>query len=261
MPIVTLTTDWSSGDYYIAQLKGAILQTCPNVTIVDITHYIQPFNSIQAGFILRNTYNAFPLGTIHLLGVNSEPSPRNKMVAIHVNGHFFVGINDGVFSLALDDTPDYIIELPDVDAMPGFRALPLFVYATQELSASKSITGLGKPCELKKDIRTNANYDDTGISGIVAYIDVFGNAISNITRELFEKVGRGRAFEITVQSNHNRITHISEYYDDVPMGSLIAIFNSFDLLEIAMNQVNFAKLENLDTYSSIRIKFLNDRLF
>ena len=261
MPLVTLTTDWASGDYYTAQLKGAIMNACPNVTIVDITHHIQAFNSIQAAFILRNACSTFPAGTIHLLGVNSEPSKINKMVAIEVNEQFYVGVDDGVFSLALDDEPENVVELPEVKSMSGFRALPLFVYAAQELSSGKSITNLGKACELKKDIRTNANYDESGISGIVSYVDVFGNVISNISHDLFEKVGRGRAFEITVQSNHNQITQISDFYDDVPVGNLVAIFNSFDLLEIAMNQVDFAKLESLDTRSSIRIKFFDDRLF
>ena len=263
MAIVTLTTDWASGDYYTALLKGAILQSCQNVTIIDITHHIQPFNSIQAAFIMRNACPTFPAGSIHLLGVNSEPSPNNKMVAIQVNEHFYVGVDDGVFSLALDEEPIHVIEMPEIDAteMAGFRALPLFVYATKELSDGKGITNIGKSCELKKGIRTNANYDESSISGIVTYVDVFGNVISNVTHDLFEKIGRGRAFEITVQNNYNRITQISNYYDDVPMGSLVAIFNSFDLLEIAMNQVNFAKLESLDTRSSIRIKFFDDRLF
>lgn len=261
MSIVTLTTDWASGDFYIAQLKGALLQACPHVTIIDITHHIQTFNSIQAAFVLRNACNNFPQGTIHLLGVNSEPSPKNKMIALQANHQFYIGVDDGVFSLALDDEPQAIVELPEVTTMAGFRALPLFVYATQQLATGKTIDSLGKSYELKKDIRTNANYDENTISGIVVYIDAFGNVISNITHDLFEHVGRGRAFEIMVQNNYNRITQLCDYYDDVPIGNLLALFNSFDLLEIAMNQVNFAQLESLDTRSSIRIKFFDDRLF
>lgn len=261
MPIVTLTTDWASGDYYIAQLKGAILQANPNVTIVDITHHIQTYNGIQAAFILRNACTTYPSGTIHLLGVNSEPSAKNKMIAVQASDQFFVGVNDGVFSLVLDDKPQHVIELPEVKTMAGFRALPLFAYAVQELSVGKSITSLGKPCDFRQDVRTNANYDEKSISGIVAYVDVFGNAISNITHELFAKVGRGRAFEITVQNKYNVISQISNYYDDVPVGSLVAIFNSFDLLEIALYQDNLAQLESLDTRSSIRIEFFDDRLF
>ena len=54
MAIITLTSDWGTSDYYAAAVKGVILSQVPNVTIVDITHDISPFNVAEAGFTVHN---------------------------------------------------------------------------------------------------------------------------------------------------------------------------------------------------------------
>ncbi|MBU2465042.1 MAG: SAM-dependent chlorinase/fluorinase, partial [Bacteroidetes bacterium] len=44
MSIITLTSDWGTSDYYLAAVKGTILAQLPDVSIVDISHHIQPFD-------------------------------------------------------------------------------------------------------------------------------------------------------------------------------------------------------------------------
>ena len=51
--------------------------------------------------------------------------------------------------------------------------------------------------------------DESVINGSVVYIDSYKNAITNISRELFDQIGKGRPFEIFVQSNHNRIDRLN----------------------------------------------------
>ncbi|MDR0754723.1 MAG: SAM-dependent chlorinase/fluorinase, partial [Prevotellaceae bacterium] len=87
------------------------------------------------------------------------------------------------------------------------------------------------------------------------YIDAFGNAVTNIDKKTFEKIGKNRKFEIFMQNNMVKITKLSQYYDDVEEGKIIAMFNSVELLEMAMNKGNIAKLYNLDTKSTIIIQF------
>ncbi len=40
-----------------------------------------------------------------------------------------------------------------------------------------------------------------------------------------------------MQSHHNKLTRLANYYDDVPPGELLALFNSLQLLEIAVTLV------------------------
>ncbi len=255
MRIVTLTTDWSKADYYIASLKAAILSTCPEVTIVDISHQITPFNRTQAALILRNTYPHFPEGSIHLVGVHSEPSHNHKLAVMLANGHYFVAPNDGTLNLLIPHIrPEIIRELPLPEAPGGFKALASFCDAVGAIVAD-DLGNTGHPCELQPAWNNLPSYDANSITGQVVYIDSFGNAITNITRELFERIHQGRPFELMVQSRFNIIKRISEFYDEVQQGEILALFNSIGLLEIAVNQGNVAQLESLDTTSHIKIKF------
>ena len=255
MPIVTLTTDWGNGDYYIGRLKGRILSCCPTATFADITHGIQPFNTLHAAFVIRHTYSSFPEGSIHLIGVNSEPSPANTITAVSVNSHYFIGSNDGMFSLIFDEEADEVIQLTPTEKTNGFKALELFTKAVKCICEQEPLSSIGLPTGIKKELTGKPVYDKDSISGLVIYIDALGNAITNISRELFMRVGKGRRFEILVQNNFTKIERISAHYDDVKYGSLVAIFNSFDMLEMAINRGNIAQLESLDTKSSIRVKF------
>ena len=256
MRIVTLTTDWSKADYYIGSLKVALLSTCPELTIIDISHQIPSFNKAQAAMILRNSYPHFPKGSIHLVGVHSEPSPTNNIAVMYANEHYFVAPNDGTLSLLIPlSQPEIVRELPMPKTSGGFKALTLFCDAVSAIIENK-LGEIGAECELQQAWNSLPSYDANSISGQIIYIDSFGNAITNVTRELFERIHGGRKFELLVQSRFNIITRISEYYDEVQQGEILAIFNSVGLLEIAVNHGNVSQLESLDTTSHIKIKFI-----
>jgi S-adenosylmethionine hydrolase len=255
MQIITLITDWQLSGYYVAALKARLLAALPEVMLVDISHRVPAFNTLQAAFLLRHTYAHFPAGTIHLIGVNSEPSPENHLAVAEAEGHFFVAPNNGVLSLALDNAPEYVWEMPVPGGTAGFKALRLFVRAAQAITTG-AIDTVGIRKALHTSLLGRPAYDGTFISGQAVYIDPFGNVITNIDRQLFDTACRKRRFEIYVQSHHRKLTRVSNYYDDVAPGELLALFNSLQLLEIAVNKGNAAQREQLDTTSSIRIKFL-----
>ena len=275
--IITLTTDWSNngylsrdadapdvnpiGDQYIAQMKSILFRVSPSVFVIDISHKVAAFNAIQAAYLLKSVYPLLPEGTIHFVGVNSEPSPRNKPVFIMKDGHYFVGANDGMFSMVFSGEPDYAGEIEPDDNLAGFAALKVFAVVVKHLTEGKDPTKIGTPCSMKRDIVSGAAYDENGITGAVVFIDSYGNIITNISREMFEKVGRGRAFKICIHDSKTYIDRLSSYYDDVPEQFLLAMFNSSGMLELALRNGNMAKLENMNTRSVIRVGFDGSRLF
>ena len=109
--------------------------------------------------------------------------------------------------------------------------------------------------EYETHTQIRATIDESVISGSIIYIDSYQNAITNISKELFDRVGRDRRFDILVQSNHNKVNSISNTYSDVEPGDLLALFNSAGLLEIAICTGYAAQLLNLNVGSSVRIKF------
>lgn len=95
------------------------------------------------------------------------------------------------------------------------------------------------------------------ILGNIIHIDPYGNAITNITKEWFDTVCKGRQFELYVQSNFNKITRIHTNYEPHRMGELLALFNAQGHLEIAISHGNVAELLNLNTNSEVRVRFIN----
>ena len=86
MAIITLTTDFGLHDYYVGIIKGAILCQNPNVNIVDISHNIDAYDIVQASFIIKNTYKAFPKDTVHIVSVNNFINTEKSFIAIRHKG-------------------------------------------------------------------------------------------------------------------------------------------------------------------------------
>jgi S-adenosylmethionine hydrolase len=97
------------------------------------------------------------------------------------------------------------------------------------------------------------------IIGSIIFIDSYGNAISNITREVFYRVFENRQYLILIQSNKNFTDHISNKYSEEPVGDLLARFNSLDLLEISINGANVSELLSLTVGSAVRVDLANKK--
>ncbi|MGF1584185.1 MAG: S-adenosyl-l-methionine hydroxide adenosyltransferase family protein [Bacteroidales bacterium] len=260
MPIVTLTTDWIQDDYYAGAIKGKLIASCPDINIVDISHKIPAFNTTKAAFILKNSFHHFPKGTIHMIFVNSEPSEDAPVLAINYEGHFFIGNDNGIFGLLFRDKPAAIVELTAPDVRNSFDSLEIFIDAACYIANNGDIGGLGTEREnYKKSIPRRATIEQDVISGSVIYIDSYQNAITNITMELYERIGKGRPFEIALQSNHYKLYKINKTYCETSTGELLVLFNSLNLLEVAINKGNAAELLNLNTDSTVRIKFFEKK--
>jgi len=258
MPIITLTTDWKANDFYVGAVKGKILSLCPDVTIVDISHQVTSFNITQAAFIVRNSYTNFPHGTIHILGVNTEGSKDQPFLVAKYENHYFIGTDNGIFGLLFANDPEQIVAIKTTGDIKSFSGLTVFAETACRLVTGDKIESLGTKVQTwQKRVPIRAAIEESVINGSVIYIDSFRNAITNISKELFERIGKKRRFEIFVQSNHYKISKLNNYYHETSPGEILALFNSVGLLEIAINKGNAADLLNLTTNSSVRIKFFD----
>lgn len=256
MPIITLTTDWNKADYYVGAVKGAIYSNCINATVVDITHQVKPFNIFQAAFILKNSYKYYPKGTVHIVGIKTDTHNNQEHIAAEHDGHYFLGTDNGIFSLLFKDGDSVkYYSIKDAEHS-SFPTLDVFSKIACKLINGENITSLGNKVDsILRRVPLRATIEDNVITGSIVYIDSFQNAITNVSKDLFERVVNGKPFKIFVQSNHYVISKINKSYQETSVGELLAIFNSLNLLEIAINGGNAAELLNLDTNSSIRIKF------
>lgn len=254
MAIITLTTDLGSKDHYVAMLKGKLLSGCPTANIADISHEIQPFNIQQAAFILRNSFAYFPENTIHLVNVMAENKKNLRCVILQYQKQYFAGVDNGLFSLVCDDVPEEIVELPAQEATV-FVVRDILCDAVCALANGKKLSSLGKQVQ-SLETRTFLKPPESSdfINGNIVYIDKFGNAIVNISKEKFERKKNGRNFFVHCKRS-NEFSEIMQTYSEVPVGEKLCLFNSNGFFEIAINQGNASLLLGLRTDDTIQIEF------
>ncbi|MBU82924.1 MAG: hypothetical protein CMB88_04045 [Flammeovirgaceae bacterium] len=275
MSIVTLTTDFGNKDYSVAAVKGAILSTFKNPKIIDISHQIEPYNVTQAAYVLKNAYKNFPQGSIHIIGVESERTPENGHIAMYFDGHYFIGADNGIFTMIKGEIKAdkiVIINIHNQNAIT-FPALDTFIKVAAHLSRNGSLEVIGKATneirelvELKPVV--NAKVDQ--IVGSVIYVDNYGNVITNITRKLFNEVGKSRKY--TIFARNVKFKKVYETYSDaidftIPKekreedGKKIALFNDAEHLELAIYKSNplsvgsAYNLFGLEYRDSVTVKF------
>ncbi|TXN35946.1 SAM-dependent chlorinase/fluorinase [Flagellimonas hymeniacidonis] len=276
MAIITLTTDFGHKDHFVGAIKGTILSNLPEVSIVDISHAISPFNIQECAYILKNAYRSFPPGSVHIVGVDSELSPENQHIVVQVDGHYFVSANNGVISLITSEiNPEKVMEIGIPNLSPSsFPMLNVFVQVACHIARGGKLEVIGKPFDALKELREfepRITNNGNSISGNVIYIDNYGNVITNIQRSLFEAYRNGREFELIARTTKMKTIHTS--YNDIVNfdlnkaqrkgpGDALALFNSAGYVELAiyksdLNTVGGAStLLGLNYRDTVTINFL-----
>ncbi len=254
MPVITLTTEWRPDDIFHGIIKGKLCTLCPGATIIDNATSVPVLNISHASFVIRNTYSNYPAGTIHIICVHSEAGKDQDYLVVKARGHYFIGTDNGIFFLILNDDPEEVIRIRHKE---NSDELDVFARAAADLVSGKKLSEMGKPDKkIAEKVPLRATIDKDVIIGSIIFIDSYGNAISNITREVFYRVFENKKYRILIQSNKNHTGQISGKYSDVPVGELLARFNSLDLLEIAINGANISELLSLSVGTSVRIDHL-----
>ena len=236
--IITLTTDFGTRDSYVATMKGVIYQICRAATVVDLTHQIHPQDLTEASLVLESCYRFFPAGTIHVVVVDPGVGTRRRAILVDTPEHIFIGPDNGVFSrIYSSQAPCEVREIVREEfLMPEisdtFHGRDIFCPVAARLAQGVHPSEVGPIVvdPVRRDPPQPIAWQEQ-LTGEVIHVDSFGNIITNISREVFESITRGRRFRIV--TNGKMIDRLSRTYQDVPPGKALALFGSLDMLEIA----------------------------
>ncbi|MCV6630399.1 MAG: SAM-dependent chlorinase/fluorinase [Flavobacteriaceae bacterium] len=255
MAIITLTTDFGEKDYFAGAIKGAIYSELPDSKIVDISHLISPFNVHECGFVIKNAYPFFPKGSIHIIGVDAERTPENKHIALRIDGHYFIGADNGILSLLTTEIkPEEMVEINiHKHIRSSFPVLEVFVQVACHLARGGALGVIGKAVDQIKELtefHPRVSDNKNAIYGSVIYIDNYGNVVSNISQKLFKSVGKGRRY--TISAREHKLDKIYNSYSELIQfdleksrrkgpGDLLALFNSANYIELAIYKSNVSQ--------------------
>ncbi|RYJ50611.1 hypothetical protein DR871_015950 [Flavobacterium petrolei] len=255
MSIITLTSDYGLKDHFVGALKGKILSEYSEAKIIDISHEIDPFNTVEASYIISASYSSFPKGTVHLIGVDMEHNKENQHIVMQWNDHYFIAADNGILSmLSQKIVPQKIVAINIHDRLPSDAAdLDVFVKVACHLAKGGLMNVIGKEINTIKqvtDLQAVLSADGNSLKGHVIYIDHFGNVITNISKKYFIEVAKGRPYEIvlktknikTILPNYSAIANSDKYPIKSYEGEKLAIFNEAGFLEIAIFRSNPSKV-------------------
>jgi S-adenosylmethionine hydrolase len=259
-PIITLTTDFGVADSYVAQMKGVILSINSDVQLIDVTHAIPPQNVVHAAFVVADTYQRFPRGTIHVVVVDPGVGSTRTPVAVEAAGHCFVAPDNGVLSQVLrNSAATRIVELTErrfwlQPLSNTFHGRDLFAPVAAHLSLGVDLGELGsaysRPLHLL-DVPAPRKTPD-GWIGEVLWVDSFGNLVTNIHERDLPPADRQR---VVVQIGDHEIAGIQRYYAEARAGEFVALIGSSGRLEIAVRDGNAARMLQSAAGERIRIMF------
>lgn len=268
MAIITLTTDFGEKDHFAGAIKGAIYSESEDFKIVDISHSIQPFNILEAAYIIQNAYTSFPKGTIHIIGIDSELNQENKHIAVKLDDHYFICANNGIMSMICNEiAAEKIVEINIHDkVISNFPVLDVFAKVACHIARGGTLEVIGKVIDHIKPIKNMlpfVNDEKNQIIGSVIYIDNYGNVITNIRQKFFESVQLGRDFKISARSyTFDKI--LAKYSDivnfDTPIetrndeGKRLVLFNSSNYLEIAIYKSDNSTVGSASTLMGLQMR-------
>ncbi len=260
MSIITLTTDFGNKNYYVGAMKGLIMKNAPDAMIIDISHDIQPFNITEAAWVVENSFRNFPESTVHLVCVNLQDNKKNRKLLVRYENYFFIGSDNGFFSLLMKNPAQEIIAMHDIPQNDTAKS-PIrdyFSIMASRILSGEQISSLGVATS-QFEIRTTLQplVSDSGLRGTVIHVDHFCNVIVNIHKDLFEEARRNRKFSVHFNRT-DQINQISKNYFDVQEGERICLFNSSGFLKIAINKGKASKLLGLKNGDAVMIDFENN---
>ncbi|MDN5200162.1 SAM-dependent chlorinase/fluorinase [Fulvivirgaceae bacterium BMA10] len=254
MALITFMSDFGDSDHYVAAVKAKIYSIDPTLKLIDISHQIEACNIAHGSFVLKSVFKEFPAGTIHLATVNTSVQGSYELIAIKLEDHYFVGSNNGLFSLISDSEPTEAITLHWDNEKGSFPEKDILAEAAGKLAQGISLNELGDPVtNLQRMLNKKSRATKQKISGHVIHVDHFGNLITNIEYNDFSILSKNRKYKIIY--GRTSTGEIHNAYSSVVHGECFTIFNSLGLLEIGIYMGNGSELLGLNYDSPVNIIF------
>jgi len=241
--VITLTTDFGLRDPYVASMKGVILFLCPEARVVDISHEVPKFDIRAGALIMAQACPWFPAGSVHVGVVDPGVGTARRAIVVVSRRYLFVGPDNGLLMLAaMRDglRAVYAIENEDLflsHVSRTFHGRDIFAPVAARLAS-----GLD-PCEVGPEIKdylvpSFASPSASGgrAVGEVMYVDGFGNLITNISEEVLARLGIREGSRLRVRIGDRELeVRLCSSYGEAPPGGLLAIVDSWGMLELAVN--------------------------
>ena len=229
-PIVTLTTDFGTSDFYVAAMKAVLIRHCPDVRLIDVTHAVPRHDVLCGSITLERAVDGFPPGTIHLAVIDPGVGTGRRLLVAELNGQTVVCPDNGLITWPwhrLGPGRAHELRWRPKDASDTFHGRDVMAPVAGMLADGEPVSRFAHPIEdpVLLDIAPAAAAE----CGRVIHIDHFGNATTNVVHDTIREQP---VRQVAVKGR--KVGKIRRTYWDVAPGKPLALIGSSGLLEIAV---------------------------
>ena len=241
-PIITLTSDFGTRDYYVAAMKAVLVRECPEVRLIDVTHQVPRHDILCGSITVERAIDGFLPGTIHLAVIDPGVGSDRRILIAELNQQTVVCPDNGLITWAWQRLgPGKAFELTwrPRSSSSTFHGRDIMAPAAAMLACGKSALELGRAID-DPIMLSIAPSDPRARIARIIHIDIFGNATTNMDHQTAQRL-TGETFRVRGRS----IGLLRRTYHDVPPGQPLALIGSSGLLEIAVRDGSAADDLNL----------------
>ncbi|MBI3999574.1 MAG: SAM-dependent chlorinase/fluorinase [Candidatus Omnitrophica bacterium] len=258
---IALLTDFGLKDHYVGSLKGVILSINPRAVILDVTHDIRPQNIREGAFVLQAVYSVLPKGTIVVVVVDPGVGSARQAICVKTRRGFLLAPNNGILSMVLAEEKGFEVRAIVNDryfrkpVSSTFHGRDIFSPSAAWLSKKNIFRSFGPilpPSKLHQFSIPMAIRNSNSLRGEIIYIDHFGNAMTNISKDKLKHSAHGQT-HILIKGKYK--VRVKPFFSAGKSGELFAVWNSADRLELAVREGSAERLFGLQVSDSVTVKF------
>lgn len=252
---VALLTDFGLDDPYVGQMKGVLARLAPGIAVLDVSHAVQPFNLVQAGFFLKAAAGHFPKNTVFITVVDPGVGTDRRIILAEAGGQSFLAPDNGLLGLVLDkeseaqilDMSRAITALGSVSAT--FHGRDVFAPLGSWLALGGPVHELGEtislnelaPSAFPKIPRMDSLHGPLKIDVAILHVDRFGNCILGL------ETGGSPLPDLRTLTANGKPVRIVSAYGELSPNETGLLAGSQGYMELAMNQQSAAVALGLST--------------
>jgi S-adenosylmethionine hydrolase len=248
-PLVLLT-DYGATDFYAGVTRAVIAASSPASRILDLQHDIPAHDIACASFVLARSIAYTPSDAVIVVVVDPGVGTERRGIVVTMDDRVVVGPDNGFLS-------DLLVARGNEPVAPGFLAIDAVaarreigisvdgstfhgrdIFAPVAAAIARGIdpSRLATPTNAVVMLRgvPSVSIDGEIVHGAGRYVDRFGNVLTDIPRSVLERVFVDTA-RVRVSAGGHELGPLRSTYGEGPPGELVAIINSWGLLEAAVN--------------------------
>lgn len=261
---LVLQTDFGTKDGAVAAMRGVAVGVSPRIALFDLSHENTPFDVWEAAYRLKQAAPFWPVGTVFVSVVDPGVGTARKSIVLKTkSGHFFVGPDNGTFTLIAEELGvEAVREIDETknrrhgsERSYTFHGRDVYVYVGARLAADViklDEVGPALPAHVMMLAYERARVEGGVLIGTIPYLDFqYGNVWTNLDESLFAKLAPkfGDRFRVTIAHDGKQVfageMPYAKTFGDVPEGAPLLYLNSLMNVAFALNMGDFVKAHGI----------------